>query len=306
MCYGLGVKLLDCRPSAARARGLARAAGKHTWSALLVAALAGCGGAAVQQGPNDALRGYAQALEQGHVDEAYRMLSDEAKRNMSLEAFRRAVHDNPDDVLEIARALARPASDPVVTASVTVPSGEELLLVYEGGRWRIDAAAVDLYGQSTPRQALTGFLRAYDRKRYDVVLRYVPDAEKEGLGPMASAPAEPPAPAPAAPAPAPSSSVAPPPDGPPPAAGTTGAKSGKPTTPAAPATTDGGRLTADKLRAAWEGPQKEQISRIVQAIKAALPTAAIEETGDSAAMAYGAGGTVSFVREHGLWKIRDF
>jgi hypothetical protein len=44
----------------------------------------------------------------------------------------------------------------------------------------------------------------------------------------------------------------------------------------------------------------------VQAIRAALPTSTIEETGDSAAMAYGAGGTVAFVREHGVWKIRDF
>ena len=48
------------------------------------------------------------------------------------------------------------------------------------------------------------------------------------------------------------------------------------------------------------------MSRIVQAIKAALPSATIEETGDSASMAYGSGGTVSFVREHGVWKIRDF
>ena len=66
------------------------------------------------------------------------------------------------------------------------------------------------------------------------------------------------------------------------------------------------QLTPEKLKTAWEGPQKEQIARIVQAIKTALPTAQIEETGDSAAMAYGAGGTVAFVREHGVWKIKDF
>jgi len=48
------------------------------------------------------------------------------------------------------------------------------------------------------------------------------------------------------------------------------------------------------------------MNRIVQAIRAALPNATIEETGDQAAMAYGAGGTVSFLREHGVWKIKDF
>jgi len=247
-------------------------------SALFLAsllALAGCGGsAAVQQGPNDTLRAYAIALQQGRVDDAYRLLSDEAKRSMSLEAFRRAVKENPQDVAEIARALGRPASDPVVTATVTVPGGEELLLVYEGGRWRIDAAAVDLYGQATPRQALLGFLRAFDRGRYDVILRYVPDAEREGVVGLDDELAAPPSP-----------------------------EGGKEGAAAAPATV---QLTAEKLRAAWEGPQKEQMTKIVQAIKAALPTAQIEETGDSAAMPYGAGGTVSFVREHGAWKIKDF
>ena len=90
---------------------------------------------------------------------------------MSLDAFRRAVKENPQDAAEIAQALARPGSDPVITATLTVPNGDELVLVYEGGRWRIDAAAVDhgcrpVDGQ---RQALLGFLRAFERKRYDVI-----------------------------------------------------------------------------------------------------------------------------------------
>ena len=244
--------------------------------------LSACAGS-LTTGPNDTLRAYAIALEEGRLDDAYRLLSDEAKRSMSPDAFKRAVKENPKELSEIVQAMARPASDPVVTATVTVPNGDELVLVYEGGRWRIDASAVDLYGQATPRQALLGFLRAFERKRYDVVLRYVPDAEKEG---------------------SPSPDDAPPP--PPP---------GKPADPKAPpappkeaakAPTGPVQLTADKLREAWEGPQKEQMTRIVQAIKTALPTAQIEETGDMAAMPYGAGGTVAFVREHGAWKIKDF
>jgi hypothetical protein len=259
------------------------------WLPALALLAAGCSSnAIVQQGPSDTLRAYARALEDGQVDEAYRLLSDDAKRNMSLEAFRRAVKENPAEVLEIARAIARPASDPLVTATVSMPDGDELLLVYENGQWRVDAAAIDLYGQATPRQALGGFLRAFERKRYDVILRYVPDAEKEGLALGEEASADPGAAAPDAKA----AAV--------PGAGKEGAGAGKPLAAA------GTELTADKLRASWEGPQKEQINRIVQAIRAALPTATIEETGDSAAMPYGAGGTVALIREHGVWKIRDF
>jgi hypothetical protein len=277
--------------------------------ALLGVPLGSCGSTLAQQGPSDTLRAYSQALEQGRVEDAYRLLSDEAKRSMSLDAFRRAVKENPQDAAEIARALARPATDPVVTATVVVPNGDELLLVYEGGRWRIDQSAVDLYSQSTPRQAILGFLRAFERRRYDVVLRYVPDAEREGQAGMGD---EPPESAPVAGSRA--EALQPPPKDPAQKPGETekpaeakpaGAAAGG-EAKAAPSGAGGGQLTAEKLRAAWEGPQKEQINRIVQAIKTALPTAQIEETGDNAAMPYGAGGTVAFVREHGVWKIRDF
>ncbi|WP_155798846.1 hypothetical protein [Sorangium cellulosum] len=281
---------------------------KRTALLLFLLALPACGSSYAQQGPSDTLRAYAQALQEGRVDAAYRLLSDEAKRSMSLEAFRRAVRDNPDDALEIARAIARPAADPVVTATVTMPNGEELLLVFEGGRWRLDAAAVDLYGQATPRQALVGFLRAFERRRYDVIMRYVPDAEKEGLGePAGGAPGE--AGVAGGEASAAVGEGAAQPAGPAGAAGSAGADaSQKPGggTGTARAAAGAAQLTPDKLKAAWEGPQREQINRVVQAIKAALPTATIEETGDSASMAYGAGGTVAFTREHGVWKIKDF
>ncbi|WP_437681162.1 hypothetical protein [Sorangium sp. So ce131] len=282
---------------------------KRTLLLLVLLALPACGSSYAQQGPSDTLRAYAQALQEGRVDAAYRLLSDEAKRSMSLEAFRRAVRENPDDALEIARAIARPAADPVVTATVTMPNGEELLLVFEGGRWRLDAAAVDLYGQATPRQALVGFLRAFERRRYDVIMRYVPDAEKEGLAEAAAAaaPGDAAGGAPAAqPADAAGAAGAADAAGAAGAAGADAAQKPADRPGTARAAAGAAQLTPEKLKAAWEGPQREQINRIVQAIKAALPTATIEETGDSASMAYGAGGTVAFTREHGVWKIKDF
>src|SRR5262249_35838476 len=153
-------------------------------------------------------------------------------------------------VMEIAQAIARPSSDPVVTATVTVPNGDELQLVYEGGRWRVDAAAVDLYGQATPRQALMGFLRAFDRKRYDVILRYVPDAEIEGISSLTEDLATPPD------APTPPSNKPRDKDASPTHAGSQASPGPRPGAPAASA-----QLTADKLRTAWEGPQKDQINR---------------------------------------------
>jgi hypothetical protein len=206
-------------------------------------ALSGCSGARAED-PETVLRAYARALEEGRADDAYRALSDEARRGMSLEAFRRMVKDNPEEVREIGRALARPAGAPVVTATLTGPHGEELELVLENGKWKVDLASIDFYAQDTPRHAVLGFVRALERKRYDVILRYVPDAHKEGLD-------------------------------------------------------------AQKLRAAWEGHDKDEIASVLAALKQALPTAQIEETGDHATLAYGAG-TLQLLRERGLWKIKDF
>jgi hypothetical protein len=170
------------------------------------------------------------------------------------------VAENPDDVKDIARALTRTGSEPVVTATIAGPGGEALELIYEDGRWTIDGTGIDRYGQTTPRQALEGFIRAFERQRFDILMRYVPDAEREGR---------------------------------PEAMWGEGADKSV------------GGLTAATLKEAWTGDQKEFITAIVQAIKSALPTARIEQTDERAAMPYGSGGTVLFVRENGLWKIED-
>jgi hypothetical protein len=156
------------------------------WTAVLPIALAlalatGCMETDAGRDPSSALHAYARALEEGRADDAYRLLSDAARRGTSLDAFRRMVKDDPDGAREVGKSLERPTSAPVVTARVVAPNGQELDLVLEKGVWKVDATAIDLYGQDTPRHAVEGFVRALARKRYDVILRYVPDAHKEGL-----------------------------------------------------------------------------------------------------------------------------
>ena len=217
--------------------------------ALLIGATVGCN--STQQGPSAALRSYAQAIRERRVEAAYAMLSTEAHRSVSLEAFRRMVLENPTDADEMARSLARPTSDPLVTATVTTAQGDELRLVFEHGRWRIDGESVDFYSQATPRQAIRSFLRAFERHRFDILLRFVPAAKKV-------------------------------------------------TDERYPA------LDEARLRESWDGPQREEMERISQGLKAALPQASIEETVDRATMSYGDRGTVQLVREQGIWKIEDF
>ena len=191
------------------------------------------------------LDGYAAALREGRVRDAYAMLSEDAKKTMPFEAFDRMLKENPDEVKAIAVALARPSGASLVTATVTAPTGETLLLVYEDGRWRVDGSAIDLYSQASPEAAVASFVRAFENKRYDVLLRFVPDREKA----------------------------------------------------------DG--LDKKLLEKAFSSEQKEEMERLTQALKAALPSAKFEKVGDRATMSYGAGGSVELVDEGGVWKIDE-
>ena len=147
-----------------------------------LASAVGCSGAStLDHGPRDTLGAYARALADGRVEEAYRLLSDDARRSLPLEAFRRILRDDPQEVRAIAARLSRPGGDTAVTATVALPDGDTLPLVWENGRWWIDGAGVDPYPQSTPQKALEAFVRAFDRKRWDVLLRFVPDARRAGL-----------------------------------------------------------------------------------------------------------------------------
>ena len=228
--------MLELRPSSLLA-GLAAAV-------VSTCCLQGCGPSQPAGDPSSVLKDYGHALEQGNADAAYALLSDDAKRSVSVESFRRMVKDDPEEVRELGRSLQRSSAPAVVTATVAAANGQELDLVLEDGRWRVEAGAVDLYAQDTPRHAVQGFVRALERKRYDVILRFVPDSHKDGLN-------------------------------------------------------------AAKLKEAWEGRDKEEMTQVLTSLKQVLPSASIEETGDRAALTYGAG-TMQLVKEHGLWKIEDF
>ena len=213
----------------------------------LCLALAACGASGLQTSPKDALRAYADALAEGRADDAWNMLSDDTKKTITKERFREIVKRNRTEALDIGRALARDPGDPHVTAKVPLKNGDEVTLVYEEGKWRVDAAALDFYSQATPKQAILGFIRAFKKKRWDVLIKYTPDAHKDGL-------------------------------------------------------------TAERLAQAWADgkPEGDALRQRLEEIEQAMPTAQIEETGDRATLVSpGGSASVTFLREHGSWKVED-
>jgi hypothetical protein len=132
--------------------------------------------------PEDTLQAYARALEEGDADRAWDLLSAGYRQQLSREALRRALREDPGEARRVA-AEARAAA-PRLRQHARVAYGERgeaLELVLEDGRWRLAKDPLSFFSQETPRDALRSFVRAIERRRWDIVLRLVPERWKGGM-----------------------------------------------------------------------------------------------------------------------------
>jgi hypothetical protein len=150
-------------------------------AASLGATASGCGGGAVERAPELVVRDFAGALRGGRPADAYALMSSAYRRRVSLEEFRRHLTDSPAEAREAAASLEQPDGPATQIARVLLADGDTVELVRDGADWRIATNLVDFYDQSTPRAAIRSFVRAMERARYDVVLRFVPEADREGM-----------------------------------------------------------------------------------------------------------------------------
>lgn len=125
-------------------------------------------------GPVDVLAAYTEALRDGRLVDAWRMLSAEARQSLSYADFERAAREHPDEVREAIRTMSEPDLRAPITARLDLGSGESVTLVQENGEWHLDPSALEFYGQRTPRQSLRSFVRALQRHRWDVLVRLAP------------------------------------------------------------------------------------------------------------------------------------
>jgi len=124
---------------------------------------------------------FARALNQNDLETAYGLMSEDYRSRVGFDQFKRQLRENPQEMLEVSSALGHVREPAEEQAVVSYDDDEELVLRRNGDHWYISTNVVDFYDQSTPRAALRSFVRAMERKRYDVVIRLIPDADKEGI-----------------------------------------------------------------------------------------------------------------------------
>jgi hypothetical protein len=158
--------------------------------------------------------------------------------------------DSPQEVKQTEQRLS--ASDRKVEVSakfVYDDLRDELPLVLENGSWKIASDPLEFYPQDTPSHALRSFVRAVELKRYDVLLRFVPNQWRA-------------------------------------------------------------EMTEAKIREQFEPTQpgqeakRDEVAQMIRLLGANLDNP-IDQEGDKARMPYGDRYEVKFIREDGVWKIKD-
>jgi hypothetical protein len=186
---------------------------------------------------------FGAALARGDLRAAYRLTSVAFQSRMPYEAYAAALTAAGAEPAVLGQRLVAEAGAMAPRVTVTLELGEEVPLVLEGGRWRIDGPVYEAWGQGTPRAAVQTFVRALDAHRYDIVLRLVPDRYRTGL-------------------------------------------------------------SAERLRAFWEGDHGDEHQALLARIRAAA-RAPLTETADEARLLVAPDRVVKLVREAGQWKIED-
>jgi len=192
-----------------------------------------------------AARPMREPSTKGRPDEAYKLLSSEAKRrHLARRIPTDGQRERARNEGHLPTRCRAPRAIPSSLPRSPSPKGDQIVLLYEEGHWRFDGSAINLYGQVNPHQAVEAFLRGVRPKelRRDAPLRA--DSHMEGSMPTSSA------------------------------------RSGR-------------------------GAQKDEMLRITAALKGGhRHRANSKRSATEPPLAYGSGGTVQLVREHGVWKIR--
>jgi hypothetical protein len=151
--------------------------------ALLVGALWGGLGCCAHRaaGPGATVAGFGSALAHGDLSAAYALTSADFRRRMPFEAFVAEFRAGGREPGELGQRMVAeaPAIPPRVDLELSL--GEQVPLVLEGGQWRIDGPVFEAWGQGTARAALRTFVRALEARRYDIVLRLVPNRYRADL-----------------------------------------------------------------------------------------------------------------------------
>ena len=134
------------------------------------------------KGPTQTLDNYGRALKNHDFGAAYDLMSSSFRGKVSREDYVRMMRDNPREVDETAERLRGKRGSIEVSAEFEYGLGDHDA-ARPGGR-RAGRSRPTRSGSTISRRrrrALRSFIRAYRLERWDVMLRFVPNAYREKM-----------------------------------------------------------------------------------------------------------------------------
>jgi hypothetical protein len=129
-------------------------------------------GCASRPGPAQAAHLYVAGVEHDASEAAYDLVHEDLRSRLSLEEFKRRLHDDRERALQDAVRVDQATQDPEALWIFAECAGG-VLLQYEDGDWKLAASSLDFYSQASPLEAIRSFVRAFRAGRFDVLARLV-------------------------------------------------------------------------------------------------------------------------------------
>ena len=143
--------------------------------ALVALFALGCSGGS--ETPQKAMTSYAEAVSTGDGTTAYHLMSKMFRETVKESDF---VQDFPhsDRAAEPLREASQVGAR--ILSSYSFTSFDKVTLQLSDDGWVITGGLFHFYGQRNPREALVSFLKAVERKKYNMILKFIPaDYAKE-------------------------------------------------------------------------------------------------------------------------------
>ncbi|MEM9696736.1 MAG: hypothetical protein AAGA56_29635 [Myxococcota bacterium] len=138
---------------------------------LAIALAGGCASASSMPNPDDALAAYTAAVKSGDAEALYGMMSEESRKEVSLEELGRVLREQKRELAAHAQALEAPERSVRARAEIRYPDGESATLSFDDGMFRVSSAEGLPATPRSAKDALAQFRRAMARRSYSAVLR---------------------------------------------------------------------------------------------------------------------------------------
>jgi hypothetical protein len=131
--------------------------------------------------PREAAEAYADAASRGDADAIYGMMASRSRAVITRDELATKVADQRQELKDLAKAIASPATEVKAEAQVPYGDGEHAALVVEDGEFKVAGADALPAAARTPTQALEALRRVLARRSYAGLLRVLSKRTREAI-----------------------------------------------------------------------------------------------------------------------------